>query len=44
MHEINRSNTDTGRMRSLSGGTLKRILLMTSLIVGLAAVGSAFAA
>ena len=43
MHEINRSNTDTGRMRSLSGGTLRRILLMTSLIVGLAAAGSAFA-
>ena len=43
MHEINRSNTDTGRMRSLSGGKLRRILLMTSLIVGLVAVSSAFA-
>jgi len=43
MHEINRSKTDAGRTRSLTGGTLKRILLLTGLVVGLAAVGSAFA-
>lgn len=43
MHETNRSDTDAGRMRSLTGGTLKRILLLTGLIVGLSAVGSAFA-
>ena len=43
MHEINRSNTDAGRMRSLTGGTLKRILLLTGLVVALGAVGSAFA-
>jgi hypothetical protein len=43
MHEINRNNTDAGRTRSLTGGTLKRILLLTGLIVALAAVGSAFA-
>ena len=43
MHEINRSKTDTGRMRLLSGRTLRRILLLTTLVVGLAAVGSAFA-
>ena len=43
MHEINRSKTDAGRMRLLAGGTLKRILLVTGLIVALAAVGSAFA-
>ena len=43
MHEINRSKTDAGRTRSLTGGTLKRILLLTGLIVGFAAVGSAFA-
>ena len=43
MHEINRSKTDAGRLRSLTGGTLKRILLVTGLIVALAAVGSAFA-
>lgn len=29
MHEINRSDTDAGRTRSLAGGTLKRILLLT---------------
>jgi hypothetical protein len=43
MHEINRSNTDAGRTRSLTGGALKRILLLTTLVVGLAAVGSAVA-
>jgi hypothetical protein len=43
MHEINRSNTDAGRTRSVTRGTLKRILLLTGLVVALAAVGSAFA-
>ena len=43
MRDINRSKTDAGRTRSLTGGTLKRILLLAGLIVGLAAVGSAFA-
>ncbi len=43
MHEINRSKTDAGRMRSLTGGTLKRILLLTGLVVALAAAGSAVA-
>ncbi len=43
MHEINRSNTDTGRMRSLSGKALRRILVLTTLVLGLAVVGSALA-
>ena len=44
MHGIKRSHDGAGRTRSLAGGTLKRILLLTSLIVGLAAVSSIFAA
>ena len=43
MHEINRSNTDAGRTQSHTGGALKRILVLTTLVVGLAVVGSAVA-
>ena len=44
MYEAKRSYAGIGTARSLSGGTLKRALLLTSLIVGLAAVSAMFAA
>jgi len=44
MHETKRSHDGAGSMRTLTGGTLKRILLLTSLIVGLVAVSATSAA
>jgi hypothetical protein len=44
MRETKQSHDGAVRPRSLTGGTLKRFLLLTSLIVGLAAVSSVFAA
>src|ERR1700737_3853219 len=44
MRKAKWSHGGGGSTRSLTGGTLKRILVLTSLIVGLAAVSAAFAA
>jgi hypothetical protein len=44
MHDTKRSHDGAGSTRSLTGRALRRILLLTSLIVGLAAVSSTFAA
>ena len=44
MHDATRGQDGAGTTRSLTGGLLKRILLLTGLIFGLAAVGATFAA
>jgi hypothetical protein len=44
MHETKQSQNGAGSARSLTGRTLRRILLLTGLLVALAAAGSTFAA